>query len=1005
MTLESESTTLAPGEAPEPRARAVIPRATYRVQLHAGFTFDDARGIVPYLAELGVGALYASPLFTARPGSLHGYDVTDYGVLNPELGTKEDFDRLVAALQRHNLGLIVDSVPNHMGIGQGANAWWRDVLENGQTSPFAASFDIDWRPLKPELRGKVLLPILGDHYGVVLERGELTLGERDGAFGVAYYDAELPIAPPTYPTILAAALPDLEAALAPDDPALLEFQSIMTAFARLAPADERDPDLIAERMREQIVAKRRLATLLAAAPLVRAALDAAISRFNGVPGEPRSFDALDALLGEQVYRLSSFRTAAEEINYRRFFAINDLAAIRQEEPAVFAATHEALLSLIGSGAVTGVRIDHPDGLWDPAGYMRQLQASAAAALAGAPDPEWTAQPASLAADGDRDALPLYLVVEKILEPGEELPDDWAVQGTVGYEFARVATGLFVDAANRKAFDDLYARYIGGKIDFADLVYRSKQLMMRVALASETNVLAQALNRISEQDRRTRDFTLNALRDALRDVIASFPVYRTYVVCGETPVSDRDRRYIEAAVAQAKRRNPASDPGVFDFLRDVLLLEPGDGLGDAEQAERCRFAMKFQQLTGPVMAKGLEDTAFYIYNRLISLNEVGSDPAIFGIGSDLFHRHNASRRRRWPHELLASSTHDTKRSEDVRARIDVLSELPREWRAALNRWTRLNRRHRGRVDGASAPARNDEYLFYQTLLGAWPFDAERPDAEFVDRIDAFMLKAVREAQVHTSWINPNDAYEMALHAFVRGVLGEGQDAFFDDFAGLRQIVAHVGAFNALSQQLLKLASPGVPDIYQGTELWDFSLVDPDNRRPVDYAARARLLNDLRSCEPSPALAAELVAAKADGRIKLYLTDRALACRASAPELFRDSDYRPLSATGARQERVVAFARRLDEREIIVAVPRLVASLARGGDAPVGEAVWGADMLMLPSADEDARYRNVFTGEIVAARAAPEGVALRLADLFAVFPTALLEQIDARADGESAAETPS
>ncbi|HEX5499376.1 MAG TPA: malto-oligosyltrehalose synthase, partial [Thermomicrobiales bacterium] len=626
----------------------------------------------------------------------------------------------------------------------------------------------------------------------------------------------------------------------------------------------------AERMREQVVAKRRLATLLADSPAVRAAVDAAIERFNGVPGEPRSFDALDALLGDQNYRLSSFRTAAEEINYRRFFAINDLAAIRQEEPEVFAATHEALLSLIASGAVTGVRIDHPDGLWDPAGYTRQLQAAAARALAGAPDPEWTPQPATL--DAGPDALPLYLVVEKILEPGEELPADWAVAGTVGYEFARVATGLFVDQANRKAFDDLYARYIGDKIDYADLVYRSKQLMMRVALASETNVLARALNRISEQDRRTRDFTLNSLRDALRDVIASFPVYRTYVICGETPVSERDHRYIDAAVALAKRRNPASDPSVYDFLRDVLLLEPAPEVGEAERADRCRFAMKFQQLTGPVMAKGLEDTAFYIYNRLVSLNEVGGDPAIFGVGPELFHRHNASRRRRWPHELLASSTHDTKRSEDVRARIDVLSEMPREWRAALNRWTRLNRRHRGRVDGASAPARNDEYLFYQTLLGAWPFDATRPDAEFVDRIETFMLKAVREAQVHTSWINPNEAYETALAAFVRGVLGDGQDAFFDDFAGLRQTVAHLGAFNALAQQLLKLTAPGVPDIYQGTELWDFSLVDPDNRRPVDYAVRSRLLKALRRRKPSPALTTELLDQKADGRIKLYLTDR-------------------------------------------------------------------------------------------------------------------------------------
>ncbi|HET7094208.1 MAG TPA: hypothetical protein VFI22_12030, partial [Thermomicrobiales bacterium] len=463
------------------------------------------------------------------------------------------------------------------------------------------------------------------------------------------------------------------------------------------------------------------------------------------------------------------------------------------------------------------------------------------------------------------------------------------------------------------------------------------------------------------------------------------------------------RYIDAAVALAKRRNPASDPSVYDFLRDVLLLEPAPEVGDAERAERCRFAMKFQQLTGPVMAKGVEDTAFYIYNRLVSLNEVGGDPAIFGVGPDLFHRHNAGRRRRWPHELLASSTHDTKRSEDVRARIDVLSEMPRDWRAALNRWTRLNRRHHGRVEGASAPARNDEYLFYQTLLGAWPFDAARPDAEFVDRIDAFMLKAVREAQVHTSWINPNEAYEAALAAFVRGVLGDGQDAFFDDFAGLRQTVAHLGAFNALAQQLLKLTAPGVPDIYQGTELWDFSLVDPDNRRPVDYAVRSRLLKALRRRKPSPALTTELIEKKADGRIKLYLTDRALSCRADAPDLFRDGDYRPLHATGLRQDHVVAFARRLGEREIVVAVPRLVARLVRPPDARVGEAAWGDDTLLVPDAGAGVRYRDRFTGELVTARSGPDGAVLALADIFAAFPAALLERLDA-ADGAADAGEP-
>jgi (1->4)-alpha-D-glucan 1-alpha-D-glucosylmutase len=881
-----------------------------------------------------------------------------------------------------------------MGIAKGANAWWLDVLENGQTSAYAEFFDIDWRPLKPELRGKVLLPILGDHYGVVLEKGELELGFAAGAFTVCYYETPLPIAPPTYPTLLRHPLPMLAEAFAEDAPEFLEYQSIVTAFERLAPQDEQDPDLVAERRREQIVAKRRLAELVAASPPVAGAVAETVEVFNGTPGDPRSFDPLDGLLGEQSYRLSSFRTAAEEINYRRFFAINELASVRQEVPAVFAAAHAQLLDLIARGKVDGVRIDHPDGLWDPAGYFRQLQAAVAGARRGG---DGAAEVAAEAAEtgGDRD-LAIYLLVEKILEHGEELPADWAVAGTVGYEFARLATGLFVDPANRKAFDDLYARFIGDKIDFAGLVYQKKKLILRTALASEANVLTRALNRISEHDRRTRDFTLTSLRDALREVIACFPVYRTYIVCEEGVVPDRDRRFIERAVAQAKKRNPSSDPTVFDFLRDVLLLRNADDATEEQRADACRFGMKFQQLTGPVMAKGLEDTAFYVYNRLASLNEVGGDPASFGVSVAEFHRQNVARRRRWPHAMLNSSTHDTKRSEDVRARIDVLSEVPREWRAALNRWARLNRRKKTRLEDGLAPDRNDEYHLYQTLLGAWPFGAETPDAGLVDRIDAYMLKAAREAQVHTAWVNPNEAYEAALAAFVRGVLDTAADnPFLEDLAALRQTVDHAGAVNALAQQLLKLTAPGVPDVYQGTELWDQSLVDPDNRRPVDYDRRSALLQALRARGPSRELAEHLLATKADGRIKLWLTHRALACRQSWPEVFADGEYLPLEATGSEADRVVAFARRHGEREVVVIVPRLVVGLMRGKTVePVGAEVWETTRLPIPGTSQGVRYRDVFTGEEIEAEAEPgtEGQAtLALAEAFAVLPFALLERV--------------
>jgi (1->4)-alpha-D-glucan 1-alpha-D-glucosylmutase len=978
------------------------PTSTYRVQLNASFPFPDAERMVPYLRELGVGALYTSPFLTAAPGSMHGYDVTDYATVNPEIGSDDDLQRLVSLLHTHDLGFLVDVVPNHMGIAAGANAWWQDLLENGRTSAYASYFDIDWRPLKEELRGKILLPVLGDPYGVVLERGELQLSLAEGAFSVHYYQTPLPIAPPTYPTILTPALERLSD-LEEEDPVRLELASIITACQRLPGPTATEPEELAERRREQIVIKRRLADLIAASPEVAAAIEASVSEINGDPEQPHSFDALDQLLDAQTYRLSSFRTAGEEINYRRFFAINELAAVRQEEREVFAAAHARLMQLLGEGAITGLRIDHPDGLWDPAGYYRDLQRAAYCTLAHIPEddePDWEAVDPALgdlwagqSADGAEIAgrLPLYVVVEKILEPGEGLPQDWAVHGTVGYEFARAATGLFVDPANRRAFDQLYARFTGERRTFAAIAYETRDLMLRTALASETNVLARALNRISEQNRRTRDFTLSSLRNALREVIANFPIYRTYIACNENGVPERDRRAIERAVRDAKRRNPSMETTVFDFLLDVLLLREDPSLSEEALAERCTFVMKFQQLSGPVMAKGVEDTAFYVYNRLVALNEVGGDPAAFGSSVAEFHRQNTERARRWPYTLLNSSTHDTKRSEDVRARIAVLSEVPREWRAAINRWTRMNRRHKTRLEGTSAPDRNDEYLFYQTVLGAWPWGEDSLSPEFIDRIAAFMLKAARESQVHTTWINADEAYEEALSRFVRQTLAPGS-AFLEDVASLRNLVAHVGAFNALAQQLLKLAAPGVPDLYQGTELWDQSLVDPDNRRPVDYEAREAHLRGLNSRQPSPELAAELLAAKDDGRIKLFLTARALASRLGHTALYGEGAYLPLDADGTAADHIVAFARRLEDEEVIVAVPRLVAGLV-GRDLrdPIGEEIWSRSRLLLPESEPGRSYRNVLTGEVIAAGSAEQGAALQMAEVFAHLPVALLERV--------------
>ncbi|MGN6031396.1 MAG: malto-oligosyltrehalose synthase, partial [Thermomicrobiales bacterium] len=737
------------------------PRATYRLQFNHTFTFDDARRVVPYLADLGISHVYASPIFRATPGSMHGYDVVDYTEISPEIGGRVGLAALVDALHAHGMGLILDVVPNHMGIEGGANAWWQDVLENGEASVHADTFDIDWTPLKRDLQGKVLLPFLGDQYGNVLERGELRLAHADGGFRIDYWDTPLPLDPRTWPLVLRQAEPALVDVLEGDgtgqDLDLLEFESIITALERLPHgADVVDRDARFARQREQIVIRHRLASLVARSEPVREAIEAAVTALNGDPDDPASFDLLDRLVDVQNWRPAFWRVAAEEINYRRFFAINTLAAIRQEALGVFMATHDLLFDLLAEGLVDGVRIDHPDGLWDPRGYFRDLQrgylltvlerAGAERGIEKTPERRERLVAAIDLALTAREAetatatrWPLWLVGEKILEHGEALPEDWPIAGTVGYEFAQATTGVLVEAGSRTAFDTITRRFTGDAIRFADLVYEMKMRQVREAFASELNVLVNELSRISEQDRHSRDFTNADLRNVLRETIACFPVYRTYITCSDEGLLDRDRAFIRTAIEAAMRRNRAIDRSVFRYVEQALI-QGGERVGPLAD-ELCRFAMKVQQLTGPVMAKGLEDTAFYRFNRLVALNEVGGEPSRFGVSVEEFHRQNRARLRRWPDALLASSTHDTKRSEDVRARIAVLSEMPTEWRAAINRWTRLNRKHKVKLEGALAPHRADEYVIYQTLTGTWPTDALPNDAweTYRERIADYTIK--------------------------------------------------------------------------------------------------------------------------------------------------------------------------------------------------------------------------------------------------------------------------
>ncbi|HEY4283429.1 MAG TPA: malto-oligosyltrehalose synthase, partial [Chthoniobacterales bacterium] len=624
-----------------------VPRATYRLQFNRKFTFSQARALVDYLDALGISDAYASPFFQASAESTHGYDISDHNKLNSAIGSREEFDAWVAELHAHGMGQLIDFVPNHMGIAESLNRWWMDVLENGPSSFYAPYFDIDWRPLKEELRDKVLLPILGDQYGRVLERGELKVHFDAGAFYLAYYEHQFPIAPGTYRHVLDVALEKL--AEYKDEDFYAELQSIRTALEYLPRRSETDPKKIAERSREKEIIKRRLERRCQEAPQVQEAINAAVAEINGKPGDPRSFDKLDELLNAQAYRLAFWRVAAEEINYRRFFDVNDLAAIRQEIPEVFKTSHRLLLELVGKKAVTGIRIDHPDGLYLPRPYFQKLQQRCAKALTSSPS----------------DGRAIYMAVEKILTGDEPLRKDWPVHGTTGYEFANQAIQVLVDQSAEAAITKAFHKFIGHSMHYGHLVYAKKRLVMRLALANDINVLGNMVDRLSEQNRWFRDFTLQALVLAVRETIACFPVYRTYVE-PDRPIGDEDREVIERAIAAAKRRNPGIEESVFNFVRDLLLFRFPENLDDKAHAEHAHFVLKFQQYTGPVTAKGLEDTTFYIFNRLAALNEVGGEPQRFGSGIEVFHRRNQERLRSWPASMLTTSTHDTKRSEDVRA---------------------------------------------------------------------------------------------------------------------------------------------------------------------------------------------------------------------------------------------------------------------------------------------------------------------------------------------------
>lgn len=953
-----------------------VPGATYRLQFNEGFRFGDAMSLIPYLQALGVTDLYASPLLQARRGSTHGYDITNPKRLSKDLGGEDDFFKLSETLRQHQFGLLLDIVPNHMAADS-ENPWWADVLQNGPDSQYATFFDIDWKPLKPGLRNKVLLPVLGAPYSEELENKRLTLGLGVDGFTVRYYEKRFPLSFASYSQILRFRFGDLTRALGKDHKLMKRLADLITLFAAL-PGRPGENGLAAARR-----AKKTLWDIYNRYGEAKEFIDQNLQLLNGTKGDPRSFDRLDRILSAQAYKLAYWRTANQEINYRRFFDVSDLVSTRIEDENVFAARHARILELAETGMVTGLRIDHIDGLFDPFTYIRRLQNRL-----GSKVPE------------NR----FYVVVEKILTNGEELPQDWPVYGTTGYDFLNTVNGLFVDRNGMAALDNIYRELTGLVDDFSEVVYTRKRQVIAELFAGELRGLAWELARIGARDRYGCDLTLPELEQALTEVTACLPVYRTYT--RNFGVADRDRKYIIDAVNAAVRRRPESRRAC-EFLRRVLLLAFPGGLPAGRKREWLRFTMYWQQFTGPVMAKGYEDTALYVYNRLISMNEVGGDPQSTGVSVEEFHRRNRHVISKQPHTMNTTSTHDTKRSEDVRARINVLSEVPEIWAEKLKKWCDWNQSKKTVLAGHPVPDGNVEIFLYQTLLGAWPL-SEQEVPEFKERLNAYLVKSAREAKVHSSWLDPNIDYEQALTGFASLLFEPGDgDPFFGDFISFQKVIAYYGALNSLAQVLLKITAPGIPDFYQGMEIWNLSLVDPDNRRPVDFEVRVKLLSALKSQEAGGLqfLLQDILANWDDGRIKLFLTYKALNYRRENQELFAGGEYLPVRSTGPRSEYVCAFIRRLENKWVLTAVPRLVAKLQRvsermQGDCepkttpPLGEAVWGNSAFILPGNSPETWY-NVLTGETINVCPGNEtdtgntgSRTLPLSAVFNTFPVALL-----------------
>jgi len=939
--------------------------STYRLQFHKNFTLADATRLLDYLFQLGVTDLYASPILVSRKGSGHGYDVTDPTRIDPEIGSEEDFEFLQSELAKRSMGLLLDIVPNHMAASS-ENRWWMDVLENGADSAFASYFDIDWQPASRNLAGKVLLPLLGRPFGEVLDNGELQLTFQDGKFYVCYFDSLFPIAPESYYQILGNDHENLERQFGREIPSVQELAGIRAGFAGLAQTTDRAS--ATERRLKLDALRERLRILVADHAEVRSFVEARLREFNGVSGDPGSFLLLEYLLNQQHYLLAYWQDPNEGINHRRFFAITDLVGVRVEDPIVFEATHDQIVRLIGKGAKqglrTGLRIDHIDGLRDPAGYLARLRQALAGVVS-------------------VDASKTYVLVEKILAPGEQLPEDWLVAGTTGYDYMNYLQGPFVQTDGARRIEAMYRQFVGKISDFGTLVYEKKKLVMSSLLRVEMRGLTRHLAELAAKDRYARNIPWSDLHEVLTETTACMPVYRTYIRSLDVPQEARE--VIGRALAGAQTKRPQLSGACVDFLRDVLTLTNPPHIVPGQLEERLAFVMRWQQFTGPIIAKGFEDTALYAYYPLSSLNEVGGDPEpTRAVSREEFYRYLRDRQRQWPQALSATTTHDTKRSEDLRARVSVLSEIPDEWNSKVTEWARLNARHKSKLNGRYAPDANEEYLIYQTMLGIWPVDTDDPPS-ITNRLQQYMTKALREATIHSRWVKPNEVHEQAVTRFVELLLSrESSPEFLHNIGAFQQKIAWCGMINGLAQLVLKIASPGTADFYQGSELWDLRLVDPDNRQPIDFHTRCEF-------ERAPSDLADssfnLLQHWRDGRIKMYVTQKALRYRLEYPELFTNGDFSPVKAQGVREKHVIAILRHNSDHHAMAVAPRWLAETYRVEERLPSNEFWGETSLVL-SENAPASWINVLTGQRIQTQMKRALRTITVAEALQCFPVALL-----------------